>query len=263
MERKKLIPLVIAIIGVLGIASIEFNYFYARGNKKLNENNLNDITKAETSTDDVSELKNVSTETEEENIDDNNENKNNDSIGNKQNTDNKEVKKEISTSSKSKSNSSVEKTSQTTNNTKSNNSSDNSSNKNSSSNKTTTTTKKSTTSTTSNKSSSEDNSVDTTSIDYKVHKGRIDCTSVAKCQSEALDFQFKYKKSVLNSWQVEVISKSGKTLGYFNEFVFKEYTYSSDAECNKIGSEIKSKLSDRIKSYSCNNGTLKIKTDYD
>ena len=78
----------------------------------------------------------------------------------------------------------------------------------------------------------------------------------------SLPIQFKYKKNISNTFYVEVRATDGTVLGYFIEYVFKEYTYSSDEECNQIGNEIKSKLSDRVTSYSCNSGTLKINTNY-
>ena len=45
-----------------------------------------------------------------------------------------------------------------------------------------------------------------------------------------------------NTFYVEVKAKNGTVLGYFIEYVFKEYKYDSDEECNQIGNEIKSKL---------------------
>ena len=105
-------------------------------------------------------------------------------------------------------------------------------------------------------------SIDTTHPDYYIHKGKKDCTDSSSCMDISLPIQFKYKKNISNTFYVEVKSKDGTVLGYFIEYVFKEYTYSSDEECNQIGNEIKSKLSDRVTSYSCNSGTLKINTNY-
>lgn len=107
-----------------------------------------------------------------------------------------------------------------------------------------------------------DNSVDTSSLDYNEHKGRIDCGTPDECMSIALPIQFRFKQSMTNSFFIEVMSNSGNSLGYFIEYVFKENTYSSNEECEKIGSEIKQTLSDRVISYQCNGSTLKINTDY-
>lgn len=107
-----------------------------------------------------------------------------------------------------------------------------------------------------------DNSVDTSSLDYNEHKGRIDCGSPDECMNIALPIQFRFKQSMTNSFFIEVMSNSGNSLGYFIEYVFKENTYSSNEECEKIGSEIKQTLSDRVISYQCNGSTLKINTDY-
>lgn len=109
----------------------------------------------------------------------------------------------------------------------------------------------------------EDNSVNTFHLDYPTHKGRIDCTDYNKCMDDSLKIYFSYKKIISNVFYVEVKSNSSKTLGYFTEYVFKEYTYSSEEECQRVGSEIKSLLSDRIISYECDiSNTLKINTDY-
>lgn len=107
-----------------------------------------------------------------------------------------------------------------------------------------------------------DNSVDTNSLDYNEHKGRIDCYSSDECMNISLPMQFKYKKSITNSQYITVMSRSGNVLGYFIEYMFKENTYSSNEECESIGREIKQTLSDRVTSYQCNGSTLKINTDY-
>ena len=109
----------------------------------------------------------------------------------------------------------------------------------------------------------EDNSVNTSHLDYPTHKGRIDCTDYNKCMDDSLKIYFSYKKIISNVFYVEVKSNSNKSLGYFTEYVFKEYTYSSEEECQRVGSEIKTLLSDRITGYNCDSSnTLKIITDY-
>ena len=109
----------------------------------------------------------------------------------------------------------------------------------------------------------EDNSVNTSHLDYPTHKGRIDCTDYNKCMDDSLKIYFSYKKIISNVFYVEVKSNSNKSLGYFTEYVFKEHTYSSEEECQRVGSEIKTLLSDRITSYKCDSSnTLKIITDY-
>ena len=109
----------------------------------------------------------------------------------------------------------------------------------------------------------EDNSVNTSHLDYPTHKGRIDCTDYNKCMDDSLKIYFSYKKIISNVFYVEVKSNSNKSLGYFTEYVFKEHTYSSEEECQRVGSEIKALLSDRITGYNCDSSnTLKIITDY-
>ena len=107
-----------------------------------------------------------------------------------------------------------------------------------------------------------DNSVDTNSLDYNEHRGRIDCYSSDECMNISLPIQFKFKKSITNSQYITVMSKSGNVLGYFIEYMFKENTYSSSEECENIGREIKQTLSDKVTSYQCNGSTLKIYTSY-
>lgn len=107
-----------------------------------------------------------------------------------------------------------------------------------------------------------DNSVDTNSLDYNEHRGRIDCYSSDECMNISLPMQFKFKKSITNSQYITVMSKSGNVLGYFIEYMFKENTYSSIEECENIGREIKQTLLDKVTSYQCNGSTLKINTSY-
>ena len=109
----------------------------------------------------------------------------------------------------------------------------------------------------------EDNSVDTNSMDYRIHKGRIDCGSAEACMNISIPIQLKYKKSISNVNYIEVIAKSDKTLGYFIDYVFVEYNYGSVDKCNEIGGGIKAQLSDRVTGYICSpEGILKINKDY-
>lgn len=109
----------------------------------------------------------------------------------------------------------------------------------------------------------EDNSVDTNSMDYRIHKGRIDCSSADGCMDISIPIQLKYKKIISNVNYIEVIAKSDKTLGYFIDYVFVEYNYGSIDKCNEIGNSIKTKLSDRVTGFACSpEGILKINKDY-
>lgn len=109
----------------------------------------------------------------------------------------------------------------------------------------------------------EDDSVDTNSMDYRIHKGRIDCGSAEACMNISIPIQLKYKKSISNVNYIEVITKSDKTLGYFIDYVFVEYNYGSVDKCNEIGGGIKAQLSDRVTGYTCSpEGILKINKDY-
>ena len=107
-----------------------------------------------------------------------------------------------------------------------------------------------------------DNSVDTNSLDYNEHRGRIDCYSSDECMNISLPIQFRFSKSITYSQYIDVMSKSDKTLGYFIEYMFQEYTYSSSEECENMGREIKQTLKDKVISYQCNGSTLKIYTSY-
>lgn len=106
-------------------------------------------------------------------------------------------------------------------------------------------------------------SVDEESLDYQIHKGRIDCQDETSCMDKSIPIQFKYKQSISNVFYLEVISKKDNVLGYFIEYNFKESKYKTIEECNLIGKEIKDTLLDRVVSYECTDeGILKIKTDY-
>lgn len=112
-------------------------------------------------------------------------------------------------------------------------------------------------------SNSDDNTVDTNNLDYHIHRGRIDCSNLDDCMSISMPIQYQFKKSILNSFYIEVIAKNDNTLGYFIEYIFKEYNYGSKDECEKMGSKIKQTLSNKVKGYNCDSeGVLKIITDY-
>ena len=109
----------------------------------------------------------------------------------------------------------------------------------------------------------EDDMVDEESLDYPIHKGRIDCQDEASCMDKSIPIQFKYKQAISNVFYLEVISKKGNVLGYFIEYNFKESKYQNNEECNLIGKDIRDTLSDRIVSYECSDeGILTINTDY-
>lgn len=115
----------------------------------------------------------------------------------------------------------------------------------------------------SSNNANEKATVDTTHPDYVIHRGIIDCTESSKCLDKSIPIQTTYKRSVLSSEYVDVYATDGSVLGYFIEYEFKEYTYSSYEECNDIGSKIKSALSNRVTGYTCSSsGTLKINTIY-
>jgi len=108
-----------------------------------------------------------------------------------------------------------------------------------------------------------DNSVDEASLDYPIHKGRIDCKDESSCQDISLPLQFKYKDLISNAIYIEVLSKNSQVLGYFIEYIFTEYQYESDDECKIAGESIKSDLKDKITSYECtDDNTLKLVTSY-
>ncbi len=108
-----------------------------------------------------------------------------------------------------------------------------------------------------------DNSVDTNNLDYNIHRGRIDCSDLDDCMSKSLPIQYQFKKSILNSFYIEVIAKNDETLGYFIEYIFKEHNYGSKDECESVGNNIKKTLPSKVKGYECSNdGNLKIITDY-
>lgn len=115
----------------------------------------------------------------------------------------------------------------------------------------------------SSNNANEKATVDTTHPDYVIHRGIIDCTESSKCLDKSIPIQITYKRSILSSDYVDVYATDGSILGYFIEYKFKEYTYSSYEECNDIGSKIKSALSNRVTGYTCSSSaTLKINTIY-
>ena len=80
---------------------------------------------------------------------------------------------------------------------------------------------------------------------------------------DSLKIYFKYKQCISNVFYVEVMANNGTILGYFTEYVFKESSYSTYDECQKVGNEVKGLLSDRVTGYQCDSSNkLKINTDY-
>lgn len=109
----------------------------------------------------------------------------------------------------------------------------------------------------------DDDPVDTRNLDYSVHRGRVDCKDIKECMDISLPYQFKFKKSIVNSFYIEVITVNDNTLGYFIEYVFKDGNYKSIDECEKTGKQITDELDDKVISYSCDSsGILKINTNY-
>ena len=188
----------------------------------------------------------------EENSDDQKLNEN-DSIKKEQIESNNNSVNSSSNNNENESTNSTNKSSST--NTQSNQSSSNSNNQISSSTSSNNNSQAST-------SRTDDKTVDTSHPEYYIHQGKRDCTDSLDCMDISLPIQFKYKRVIANTYYVEVIAKDGTVLGYFIEYVFKDYTYSSDEECNQVGNEIKSTLSDRVTGFSCNSGNLKIITNY-
>ena len=188
----------------------------------------------------------------EENSDDQKLNEN-DSIKKDQIESNNNSVNSSSNNNENESTNSTNKSSST--NTQSNQSSSNSNNQISSSTSSNNNSQAST-------SRTDDKTVDTSHPEYYIHQGKRDCTDSSDCMNISLPIQFKYKKVIANTYYVEVVAKDGTVLGYFIEYIFKDYTYSSDEECNQIGNEIKSTLSDRVTGFSCNSGNLKIITNY-
>lgn len=188
----------------------------------------------------------------EENSDDQKLNEN-DSIKKEQIESNNNSVNSSSNNNENESTNSTNKSSST--NTQSNQSSSNSNNQISSSTSSNNNSQAST-------SRTDDKTVDTSHPEYYIHQGKRDCTDSSDCMNISLPIQFKYKKVIANTYYVEVVAKDGTVLGYFIEYIFKDYTYSSDEECNQIGNEIKSTLSDRVTGFSCNSGNLKIITNY-
>ena len=60
-----------------------------------------------------------------------------------------------------------------------------------------------------------------------------------------------------------MLSKNNQVLGYFIEYIFKEYQYNDSDSCETIGSNIKKDLNEKVASYECTeDNTLKIITNY-
>ena len=109
----------------------------------------------------------------------------------------------------------------------------------------------------------ETDTVDESSMDYPIHKGRIDCETESNCMDKSIPLQFKYKNLITNVFYIEVISKNENVLGYFIQYNFKENKYSTKEECETIGSNIKEDLIDKITNYEClEDNILKINTNY-
>ena len=238
MQKNKKKLIIILLIGILFITLfIVFNKKEEKGKVSSDKKNIADVIEQD---DKKNELNGTDAIIEQEDVKDSNNN----SGGNGSYNSSNSVSSNNSSSNKSTNISPNKTESSSKSNTQTNNNSTNNNNSQASTN------------------NYDGKSIDTTHPDYYIHKGKKDCTDSSSCMDISLPIQFKYKKNISNTFYVEVKSKDGTVLGYFIEYVFKEYTYSSDEECNQVGNEIKSTLSDRVTGFSCNSGNLKIITNY-
>ena len=275
---KKKIIILIAMIVLIATISI-FVITKPKQNKTtIKEVKLNQIKDEEILEDtneeqnkDEDEKEEVAEDKVEETTSDNQENKNtsNSDVNKKQEQSNKQTT--TNSNSQTKNDSSNQ---QSSSNNSSSNKSNNKDTSNNATNNTTTTNSNQTSGVTNNNSNSQanqkeevkpnnDKSINTSHLDYSTHKGRIDCTDYNKCIDDSLKIYFKYKQCISNVFYVEVMANNGTILGYFTEYVFKESSYSTYDECQKVGNEIKGLLSDRVTGYQCDSSNkLKINTDY-
>ncbi len=104
--------------------------------------------------------------------------------------------------------------------------------------------------------------IDDSSLDYQIHKGRIDCLNEKACLERSMPIQFEFKDIITNTFYLEVHAKNDEVLGYFIEYVFRTNTYDTEEECENVGRAIKETLNDRVTAYTCQTNTLSIITDY-
>lgn len=104
----------------------------------------------------------------------------------------------------------------------------------------------------------EDNIIDEDSIDYKIHKGRIDCINTSLCNDMTKEIEKEFAGSIKDIDYIAVKNKNNQILGYFINYLFKDYDYYDYETCISKGEYLKQMLTNRDVSYKCNDSVLSI-----
>ena len=109
--------------------------------------------------------------------------------------------------------------------------------------------------------SSDKSEIDKDNIDYKIHLGRIDCLNTSDCFLKSSEIEKELTSSILDIVYLDVKNKNNETLGYFINYIFKDYQYEDYETCMSKGEYLKQRLSDRNVDYQCDDSVLKITLD--
>lgn len=105
------------------------------------------------------------------------------------------------------------------------------------------------------------NEIDIDDADYKIHKGRIDCLNTSDCFQKAKKVQDELVNSIQDIMYLDVKNKRHQILGYFINYIFKDYQYDDYETCVSKGEYLKQILTDREVDYHCDDKVLKITLD--
>ena len=105
------------------------------------------------------------------------------------------------------------------------------------------------------------NEIDKDHQDYKIHKGKIDCLNIDECIDKSKDIQKELSNNIGSITYIDVKNKNNDTLGYFINYIFKDYQYDDYETCISKGEYLKNYLIDRKVSYKCDDSLLKITID--
>ena len=86
----------------------------------------------------------------------------------------------------------------------------------------------------------------------------IECVDVDECINISMPIQQELNDSIDSVYYREIKNKNNELTGYVIDYTFKEHTYKTYEECMEKASILSDKLSNKIFSYSCDDGTLLI-----
>ena len=103
--------------------------------------------------------------------------------------------------------------------------------------------------------------IDTENVTYKIHQGIIDCKTTDQCLEISLPIQYDYQDIISNVYYHEVLSKEGKVLGYYIQYILKEIKFDNYQMCLSKIDILKNKIENKIDNYICQDDGSLLKNE--